>query len=308
MIRERRSALRRRSCPLVLALACLSSGCTHPMSSKSATIDADAEKAEAMGGGDAGSVADADRGGLPFSPTEGCRDNSSAGCSQCCAQSVDDNGAQTCDISQSYASMSGPGPCPSGCPTCARCSTLTESSLSDKAKSSRSDCDCPTVDPGIDPCYAPSSCGCFCSSLMAGLAACPQVGETVCGHGNHCGAIVTSSSGPYRGGEKVTAVWTNYDTRPAVLGSCGALSLLRQEGLSQGTILEAPSCAPTDVGVVLQFGQSWTYVMTLPTGSYGSQFWLHGTYYLGCTGGSGVAPEGCTAGPIDSYQSIQIAP
>ena len=62
------------------------------------------------------------------------------------------------------------GACPSDIPSCARCSNDEERLLRQLAAAPV--CECPSGDVGIDPCYSPTGCACFCTRLEIALAAC----------------------------------------------------------------------------------------------------------------------------------------
>lgn len=62
------------------------------------------------------------------------------------------------------------GGCERG-PRCASCLRETEAALC--AETTFPECDC-RQPPGIDPCFAPESCGCFCQVGGQNRKACPQ--------------------------------------------------------------------------------------------------------------------------------------
>jgi hypothetical protein len=64
--------------------------------------------------------------------------------------------------------------CPSGCQPCASCSKRDEKEL--RALVRPEGCDC-SKDPGIDPCFSPRSCGCYCERYTYLSKQCPHVGK-----------------------------------------------------------------------------------------------------------------------------------
>jgi len=240
---------------------------------------------------------------LPWDPTAGCRENTTPDCSQCCTPGVDQHGKDLCNARRTNQSSSEAGLCPSSCPGCASCSVATEQALSDMAKHPRPECDCATLDPGNDPCFSPESCGCFCSALRSGLAMCPHLGSSVCSTGNHCGALVLASPGPYPPGGEIEAVWLNLDTRTVYLGSCGALVLERSTGPTSDAFVP---CGAGQSEIALAPGQAWTWSTVAFPELAGGIFDLHGTYYLGCASGTPVGPANCKAGPSSSYAPVDL--
>jgi hypothetical protein len=253
-------------------------------------------------------VQDADGGSLslPFDPVAGCRETSSAACAQCCAPSggLDQNGG--CTIERTNSAEFTADPCPATCSPCARCSEAAERSLAEAAEHARPDCDCPTVDPGIDPCFTPQGCGCFCVGLASNLNACPQAGARACGHGNHCGVALVAPRGYYRAGDQVEAMWINFDSRTAFLDACGSVGLESESG-GWATIVKPAPCPSTGVTVALAQNQSWSVTVTLaatPTA------WaaLFGAYYLDCQSTTPFDPSTCSAGPIEVTEGIVVVP
>jgi hypothetical protein len=243
--------------------------------------------------------------GFPFAPTEGCRNGSQPGCSQCCRAVVDEYGVEGCSIEGVNWSKFASGPCPTTCPPCAVCMTATEEVLTSRAANPRPDCDCPTVDTGIDPCMALGSCECFCSSLQLSLSMCPQLAAATCSHGNHCGTMLLAAPGPYALGEELAALWVNFDTRTAFLGACGGLDIQRWQGTAYVTVSQAAGCPSTSAESALAYGQSRRMTLTIPTDLGGGRFRLQGTYYWDCAGGTAVGPATCT-GPIGAHVDVGI--
>ncbi|MGC4090386.1 MAG: hypothetical protein QM756_21410 [Polyangiaceae bacterium] len=106
----------------------------------------------------------------------GCRSPSEPGCEFCyfayesgiCVQRL---GASSDDTDATYAgALTIIGPCPTGGPSCASCSKADERHLrTDKPPAS---CAC-NGSYGVDPCFTPTSCDCFCFGRDAHLKACP---------------------------------------------------------------------------------------------------------------------------------------
>lgn len=63
------------------------------------------------------------------------------------------------------------GACPADCQRCASCSERDEHLLESLAP--RPDCDCDGLSIGIDPCYHPGGCACYCSTLESLTSSCP---------------------------------------------------------------------------------------------------------------------------------------
>jgi hypothetical protein len=244
---------------------------------------------------------------LPFDPVAGCRENSSATCSECCIPSGGVGGNGGCTIYRTNsAEFTAAVDCPSTCAPCARCSEAAEKSLANAAQHVRPDCDCATIDPGIDPCFTPEGCGCFCVGLTSNLNACPQLGTTTCGHGNRCGVGLVAAPGPYHTGDQVQALWINFDSRTAFLDACGSVGL-RSGGRGGTTIVPPAPCPTAGATVALAQGQSAPAAVTVATPST-SQATVFGTYYLDCQNGAPFDPSTCSAGPLQVEQSILLAP
>jgi hypothetical protein len=132
------------------------------------------------------------RSDLPPQPTavvaerEGCRAPDEPGCERCCESST---GVQGCEVrtwnrvgvSDAQLAASGTVPWyngsaaaqewPEGCQRCAPCLKREEQQL--RALGDRPECDCsrPT---GVDPCFQPGSCGCYCRDALRLARSCPS--------------------------------------------------------------------------------------------------------------------------------------
>jgi len=111
-----------------------------------------------------------------------CRGPEFPGCNECCTPENGDHclvrswSGSTDRIvipwynASSYLSTS----CPANCPPCASCLTRYEREY--RALGPRPDCDCSRVVFGIDPCFFPQGCGCYCDRKSMILEACPDLG------------------------------------------------------------------------------------------------------------------------------------
>lgn len=113
-------------------------------------------------------------GGAPDPSTEGCRGPQEPGCGTCCQP----DGANCSERFSNggdgyYGVRTLVGPCPASCPSCAQCSFTSENNL--RNLGCRADCDCDTIEIGIDPCFGPDSCECYCRQLIVGRTECPHV-------------------------------------------------------------------------------------------------------------------------------------
>jgi hypothetical protein len=106
---------------------------------------------------------------------QGCRAPDEPGCETCYVFHTDG----TCSAYSTFGrrpddSGYNTGILTTDCPTdgarCASCTPEAEAALC--RNTPPSDCDC-SIDAGIDPCFAPSSCGCYCSAYSADRQACP---------------------------------------------------------------------------------------------------------------------------------------
>jgi hypothetical protein len=246
---------------------------------------------------------------LPFDPTAGCRDLSITGCPRCCTSSVDQNGVEQCNLDEAsqnsitYSSVA--GPCSSDCPVCAQCSVQSQQALTNATNNPRPECDCLTLDTGIDPCFGPSGCECFCSTLMGALISCPQSGQAACNNGNHCRPFIVASPGLYAPGSQLEVMWLNFGTQPVYLGNCGNLAIERNNVGSMTTLMQASPCSAGATGLLAANGGSLPWKIVIPSNIGAGQLWLHGTFYTGCTGGITDASH-CAAGPFDTYDIIDV--
>ncbi len=120
--------------------------------------------------------------GAPSEPeyTAGCRAPEQSGCEQCCEATTGAGGEPSClkrsassgsDWYNSVESLD--GPCPGDCAICASCSLRDEEQLA--SMEARPDCDCNSIVIGIDPCFSPMGCECYCQSYAALAEACPHL-------------------------------------------------------------------------------------------------------------------------------------
>jgi hypothetical protein len=110
----------------------------------------------------------------------GCRAPDDLGCSSCCIV-----GADSCTVKRWsshenpttvtpwYNSIESVRECPSNCSPCASCSSRSEKELRDLLTRKPKDCDCAKATIGIDPCFAPMSCACYCSRWEDLKTQCP---------------------------------------------------------------------------------------------------------------------------------------
>ena len=200
-------------------------------------------------------------------------------------------------------------PCPADCPLCAPCSTLLEQELLDMVKNARPSCDCLSFETEVNLlCGEPTDCRCFCRLLQSGLAACPQLGEAVCGHGNRCGVVLVAATGPHVAGDRIQALWINLDARTVFLESCGALAVGQWRYGSEFTIAPAAPCPTPGPGVVLARGQSWPVHLAAPRVDGGGSLFLQGSYYFDCASDTAIGRATCGAGPIAVRQAIYVKP
>lgn len=132
-------------------------------------------------GGEAGTpgVVDggsADGGDLADGPSSfaGCRAPSEPGCATCCYQGRGyctelsaSSGSDWYNVSTAHGTV-----CPADCARCAPCSISREQQARDLV--CRPECDC-SRDPGIDPCFTPSGCGCYCVRRASLRTECPEL-------------------------------------------------------------------------------------------------------------------------------------
>ena len=67
-------------------------------------------------------------------------------------------------------------PCPGDCKPCARCSRRDEGTA--KRLTRPKGCTCEGLDLGIDPCFSPGSCECFCQNYLSLVERCPDLAGT----------------------------------------------------------------------------------------------------------------------------------
>lgn len=117
----------------------------------------------------------------------GCRAPDEANCERCCVKTTDDGRCLTQAGAADWelyavepwynATEIVDGACPAECPRCARCSERDEAAL--RALPSRPECDCDSLTVGIDPCFVPTSCACFCQIRGSLLSRCPLADAAV---------------------------------------------------------------------------------------------------------------------------------
>jgi hypothetical protein len=135
-----------------------------------------------VAGTDMDGLAGSGKAGSPPEPeaTDGCRAPQEPGCDACCEE-LTDGGIEPSCLRKSASSGSDwynsdeslDGPCPADCQPCASCSLRDEEQLSNLEP--RPDCDCDSIVIGIDPCFLPMGCECYCQSYLALTEACPQL-------------------------------------------------------------------------------------------------------------------------------------
>lgn len=131
------------------------------------------------GGGAAGEDAGVDAGSAASGGA--CKSPEQPGCTRCCTQT---GGGTQCEYKEwtgGADSMTTPwynasgvmdGPCPDDCLPCDSCSSRDESDF--EMLGDRSECDC-TGPIGIDPCFSPFGCDCYCSRREGILDRCPHL-------------------------------------------------------------------------------------------------------------------------------------
>jgi hypothetical protein len=100
----------------------------------------------------------------------GCRAPEDPGCSRCCIDTGDSCIVKSWISHENsriatpwYNSLASEKECPSDCAECASCSQRSEEELRALLARRPEDCDCAKATMGIDPCFAPMSCACYCS-------------------------------------------------------------------------------------------------------------------------------------------------
>lgn len=114
---------------------------------------------------------------------EACRGPEFPGCGACCEENAAEH---TCSILSSSDGDAEPGfipwynnwhlrdgDCPADCRPCASCLSRDEREYA--ALGARPECRCETLEIGIDPCFAPNSCECYCQNKLRILRACPHL-------------------------------------------------------------------------------------------------------------------------------------
>jgi hypothetical protein len=108
--------------------------------------------------------------GEPHESFVGCRGPLDPGCAEC--KDGDDGYNRAQEGTDWYNWSSVDGTCEPDCPACASCSYRNEADAIELGH--RPECE-PCVDPGVDPCFGPSSCGCYCSLKSWLSVACPTL-------------------------------------------------------------------------------------------------------------------------------------
>jgi hypothetical protein len=104
------------------------------------------------------------------SPTGTCSSPADPGCAKCCR--IDPDGGMsllswtgaaddTSGVKPWYNKQEVTPDCPAGTRDCAPC--LEREQAEYNALVAPDGCDCKAETPGVDPCHAPKSCGCYCS-------------------------------------------------------------------------------------------------------------------------------------------------
>jgi len=121
-------------------------------------------------------------GAIEISPKAlvGCRSPEEPGCTSCCLSE-----GKSCTV-MSWSSHGSSGTvipwynqsasekkCPADCPPCASCLQRNEQELRTLLASGKK-CECARTIIGVDPCFAPDSCACYCTRLKNLSRACPH--------------------------------------------------------------------------------------------------------------------------------------
>ena len=105
------------------------------------------------------------------------------GCNPCCIEEEDGRctlrawetlGVDVSGIEPWYNAQTSAGVCPEGCRPCSRCDRRARREIDELG--ARPECDC-SKPVGIDPCFAPSSCECFCRLATSLASRCPKLIE-----------------------------------------------------------------------------------------------------------------------------------
>lgn len=249
---------------------------------------------------------------LTFDPIAGCRDFSAPGCGSCCRENVDLDGAASCTREThtvdtiSTGSLS--GACPSDCPPCARCPLDAERFLLSLPGAPVLSCPCDGLTPGIDPCFAPSSCECSCIGLKDELLACPQLAGEACSGGDGCGVMLVLDNVPYQVGDQLRPQWVNLRSEPVYLQGSDAFGLERFSADGAGVTIPLPvSANPRDAALSIPPHSSMAAPAITITASMGAGlFGLTASYRIGCTAGLPIATAACTSGPYEARAGFSI--
>ncbi len=112
----------------------------------------------------------------------GCRSPTQQGCELCCQPSGADcvlrswrGEGSSSDVTPWYnVTAFDNAPCPDSCARCAQCTDRDQRDL--EALGSRPECDC-SQPPGLDPCFSPAGCACYCERHVALSKACPDLAQ-----------------------------------------------------------------------------------------------------------------------------------
>lgn len=148
-------------------------------SNASSPIDAGSSAVDAGSGittpADAGTQTDppvsAPDAGEPHESFVGCRGPLDPGCAECKDGEDGYNRAQ--EGTDWYNWWSVEGSCEPDCPACASCSYRDEAEAIELGY--RQECEPCNGDTGIDPCFGPNSCECYCQTKAAISASCPTL-------------------------------------------------------------------------------------------------------------------------------------
>lgn len=167
-------------------------------------------------------------------PTSGCRAPNEPGCSECCRQQASTTtGALEC---VHYGSMAGGpgfyvpsrregGTCASSCAPCAQCTLHDEEQL--RALVKPTNCDCSTTYIGIDPCFGPDSCECYCQSYLSGIRLCPQLAQSDLAQAGSGGQSQTATAGGGGAGGATSQSSAGAGTAGQLLSGAGGGSSVR---------------------------------------------------------------------------------
>jgi hypothetical protein len=94
----------------------------------------------------------------------------------CSVKSWAPGGADVTGVEPWYNASGFEDSCPSDCPPCASCLIAHERSAERLTRPAG--CDCRLEKPRLDPCFQPTSCGCFCQHYDVIVEACPGLAGT----------------------------------------------------------------------------------------------------------------------------------